>query len=272
MNNILTFDIEEWYVYNNITLNDSIRLEGYLDAFIDLFHEKKVKVTFFFLGNIARSHPMILRKVFNAGHEIGCHSDNHVWLTKLNPRQFGEDTKRAISSIESVIGEKVLSYRAPAFSITPNNRWVIEILKANGIEYDCSIFPAERDFGGFLGFESDIPSIIEYNGIVIKEFPISTTNLFSKKIAYSGGGYFRLLPYPYVKQIMKSRNYNMTYFHLRDFDKEQKRLISLRYIKNYYGINQSMDKFTKLLNDFSFTNIKNTSNDINWDKVPIIQL
>lgn len=272
MNNILTFDIEEWYVYNNISLNDSTRLEGYLDTFLDLFQEKEIKITFFILGTIARTNPNILRKIFNAGHEIGCHSDVHSWLTKFNPLQFNEDTKRAICSIESVIGDKVLSYRAPAFSITPKNKWAIEILKANGIEFDCSIFPAGRDFGGFLGFESDVPSIIEYNGIVMKEFPVGITSILGKKIAYSGGGYFRLLPYSFIKRIILSRNYNMTYFHLRDFDIEQDRKFSLRYLKKYYGLNNSTKKFNKLLNDFSFSNIKNVNNDINWSASPKIIL
>ena len=81
------------------------------------------------LGSIARSHPDIITKIANAGHEVACHSDVHKWLTDFSPNQFEEDTKRAISSIENVTGKKVKSYRAPAFSITPYNKWAFEILK-----------------------------------------------------------------------------------------------------------------------------------------------
>lgn len=274
MNNILTFDIEEWYTYKGIgsDLETSNRLEGYLDIFLDLFCAQDICATFFVLGAIARSHPHIIKKIHDAGHEIGCHSDVHRWLTEFNEAQFEEDTHRAISSIEDVIGTKVLCYRAPAFSITPQNKWALEILHKNGIEYDCSIFPAGRDFGGFAGFSADTPSIIEYAGIEMKEFPMGVTTILGKKIAYSGGGYFRLLPYSKIKSIISARDYNMTYFHLRDFDKEQSRQLTLRYFKNYYGINSAMDKFNRLLTDFEFINIAQANKIINWQSVPVIKL
>lgn len=272
MYNILTFDLEEWYTYNKLSIHESKRLESYLDIFLDLFLSQDIKVTFFVLGNIARNHPAIIRKIYEAGHEIGCHSDRHEWLTSFTPAQFDEDTYRAVSSIEDTIGNKVLGYRAPAFSITTKNKWALEILKKNGIEYDCSIFPAGRDFGGFEEFSSDIPSIIEYNGIQVKEFPMGVTSLLGKKIAYSGGGYFRLLPYSFIKKIMTSKEYNMTYFHLRDFDKEQQRDISLRYFKNYIGINSAMDKFNRLITDFSFINVSQANSEIKWEDSPIIRI
>jgi len=274
MTNILTFDIEEWYTYRDITTdgNTAKRLEDYLDCILDLFCAQDVNATFFVLGAVARSNPHILRKIVKAGHEIGCHSDKHNWLTEFNEAQFEEDTHRAISSIEDVTGEKILGYRAPAFSITPKNKWTLEILKKFGIEYDCSIFPAGRDFGGFAEFTTDVPSIINYNGIEIKEFPMGIATIMGKKIAYSGGGYFRLLPYSTIKKIMASRDYNMTYFHLRDFDTEQPRTINLRYFKNYYGINRAYNKFQKLITDFHFTNLTQANTAIDWTTVPIIKI
>ncbi len=274
MYNILSFDIEEWFVYRSLLgdFSSDNRLEKYLDIILHTLSNHNINATFFVLGAIARSHPYIVRKIFNAGHEIGCHSDVHKWITDLNESQFEADTNRAISSIEDVIGSKVLGYRAPAFSITSQNKWAFEILKKYGIEYDCSIFPAERDFGGFENFQIDTPAIIEYNGMQIKEFPIGITEIFWKKIAYSGGGYFRLLPYERIKKIISSREYNMTYFHLRDFDKEQTRRISTRYFKEYYGIGSSMIKFQQLINDFSFMNIAQANTSTNWDIVSSIKI
>lgn len=272
--NILTIDLEEWYVYSTI-LGDkesNKRLENYLDIFLNLFAEHNLHATFFVLGAIARSHPCIIRKIVSAGQEIGCHSDVHSWLTEFNESQFEEDTNRAISSIENVTGVKVLGYRAPAFSITPQNKWALEILKKFGIEYDCSIFPAGRDFGGFADFTADVPSIINNNSIEIKEFPVGIASIFGKKIAYSGGGYFRLLPYSTIKKIISSRDYNMTYFHLRDFDKEQPRKLNLRYFKNYYGINSAMQKLQKLITEFHFMNLANANSTIDWTNVPIVKI
>jgi len=272
--NILSIDLEEWFTYKYLSEDKKSqkRLEEYLDVILGLIEIEEIKATFFVLGSIARTHPSIIEKIANCGHEIGCHSDVHKWLTDFSPNQFEEDTKRAISSIENVTGKKVKSYRAPAFSITPSNKWAFEILKQYGIEYDCSIFPAGRDFGGFDNYEKDVPSIVSYNGIEMKELPMGIATILNKKIAYSGGGYFRLLPYSTIKKIISSRDYNMTYFHLRDFDVQQKRKMNLRYFKNYYGINGSMDKFKILINDFEFINVENAARIIDWDTVPVVEI
>lgn len=111
---------------------------------------------------------------------------------------------------------------------------------------------------GFAGFSADTPSMIEYAGIEMKEFPVGDT--------------FRLLPYSKIKSIISARDYNMTYFHLRDFDKEQSRQLTLRYFKNYYGINSAMDKFNRLLTDFEFINIAQANEEIYWPTVPVIKL
>lgn len=274
MINILSFDIEEWYTYENLSADkDSMkRLEEYLDLVLLFLAEKRIIATFFVLGSIARSHPNILLKIAYAGHEIACHSDVHNWITNFSEKQFEEDTKKAISSIEEVVGKKVLSYRAPAFSITPSNKWAFNILHKYGIKYDCSIFPADRDFGGFVSFDKDFPSIIHYNGINMKELPMGIATVFRKKIAYSGGGYFRLLPYSMIKKIISSRDYNMTYFHLRDFDLNQKKKINLRYFKNYYGIKGNLVKFKNLITDFMFINVENAATIIEWESVPVVEL
>ncbi len=64
----------------------------------------------------------------------------------------------------------------------------------------------------------------------------------------------------------------MTYFHLKDFDKEQSRTLNLRYFKNYYGINGSWNKFLNLLNDFEFVNIAEAVKEIKWDTVPVVRI
>ena len=70
----------------------------------------------------------------------------------MTRQEFAEDTRIAIGEIENLIGRKVKSFRAPAFSIGKNNDWAFDVLAENGIEYDCSIFPANRDLGGISSF------------------------------------------------------------------------------------------------------------------------
>jgi hypothetical protein len=176
----------------------------------------------------------------------------------------------ALDSIENVIGQKVVSFRAPAFTISEDATWAFEVLAKNGIENDCSIFPTTRTFGGFPSFGEATPTLIKYKDFLIKEFPISTGTVLGKQVVFGGGGYFRLFPYWLIKRLMNQLDYNITYLHMRDFDYEQPRfkyLSAPRYFKSYYGIRQAYSKFEKMLNDFKWINVEQAVRQIDYNHI-----
>lgn len=278
--NILTFDIEEWFHYDaksDVALWDNyeVRIFDSLDRILNALEKRSQKATFFCMGWIARKHPKLLLQIKNAGHEIGCHSDMHKFITDLSIIEFRKDTEMAINSIEDVINDKIKMYRAPAFSITERNTWAFDVLIENGIEIDCSIFPASHDYGGYKSFGSTKPSIIKTNGNLIKEFPMSTGFLMGKPLVYSGGGFFRLYPYWVIKKLILSNDYVMTYFHPRDFDVRQpvlRHLPVIRLFKSYYGLYGAFSKFSKLLDEFNFVSVLEASHSIDWENVRIVNL
>lgn len=272
--NILTFDTEEWYNYAQMGgkgnfLPDVDKVQNDL---LDKLNAHNIKATFFVLGVVARNYPYVVKNIIDRGHDIGCHSDIHSKLWQLNPKQLREDTRCAIDSIEQVSGKKVTEYRAPAFSIGKENKWALEILAENGITTDCSIFPGARAFGGFPEFTEARPCIIHYNGIQIMELPISLRPVFGKQLAYTGGGYFRMIPYSFIKKWVSESEYNMMYMHVHDFNGNQKRVLQARYIQSYYGNKTSMNKLEKLLSDFDFINVKEAVEKIDWSNVQKIKL
>ena len=278
--NILTFDIEEWYHFDTFStedmwLNYPPRINLYLPRVLDLLDEKGIKSTFFCLGWIARTYPDVLKEIQKRGHEIACHTDKHLFVKDMTPEEFDADLSLALSSIENVTGEKVKAFRAPAFTITETCKWAFEVLNAHGIECDCSIFPTTRSFGGFPSFGEANPSVIEYNGIQMKEFPINTARILGKELVYCGGGYFRLFPYWLIKHYLKKADYAITYLHMRDFDYEQPRfdyLSLMRKFKSYYGLKSSFDKFVKMLNDFEWVGVKEAVDKIDWKTVKVVKL
>lgn len=273
--NILTFDTEEWFNYAQMNgkkgnfLPDVDRVQNEL---LDKLDEHNIKATFFVLGVVAREHPYVVKNIEARGHDIGCHSDVHEKLWQFSPAQLKDDTRKAIDSIEQLIGKKIIEYRAPAFSIGKENVWALEVLAENGITTDCSIFPGARDFGGFPEFTEAAPCMVSHNGIELKELPISLANVAGKKLAYSGGGYFRMLPYWFVKKLVREHDYNMMYMHVHDFNGKQKRIISARYVKNYYGNRTSMKKLERLLSDFSFNNVQSAVDVIDWNTCKKIEV
>ena len=290
--NILTFDIEEWYTEK--THRDRkekyVEYDSYLDQILGLLDKRKMTATFFCVGEMGRLFPEVIRKIQAQGHEIGCHSNTHPWLNKISESECREDTHRAIDSLEQCIGQKIISYRAPAFSIGEKNKWAFEILAENGIERDASVFPAARDFGGFPGFGKQTPVWIAYQGIKIKEFPICMTKLFGKDMAYSGGGYFRFFPLSFVENRMKADDYSMCYFHIRDLIPDKGKIISkkayeayfkepgtikaryVRYFKSNIGKKGAFEKMFRLIKDMDFIGIELADKQIEWDNVSVVNL
>lgn len=291
--NILTFDIEEWYLekmYFGDHAEKYKEFDRYLGEILDALDERNIKGTFFCVGGLGREFPDVVKRIAERGHDVGCHSDVHTWLNKMTPEECLADTRKAVDTLELVIGKKVKSYRAPAFSIGASNKWALEVLAECGIERDASVFPAARDFGGFAEFSQKTPAIIRYNSIELKEFPICTTNLMGKEIAYSGGGYFRFFPLWYVKNQMASADYSMTYFHIGDLVPEKGGVMSkqkyeeyfkepgtlkaryLRYIKTNLGKAAALTKLMDLIQSTDFINIEQAAQLLDFGKLPIVEL
>ena len=281
--NILTFDIEEWF---HILDNDSTktekewsnyeyRLDANMDRIFELLERKNQKATFFCLGWVAREFPHILKKIDEMGFEIATHSDTHQLAYEQSKDEFKTDLESSIKSIEDTIGKKVSIYRAPGFSIKEENKWVFEELAKHGIEIDCSIFPAARSHGGFASFGHAEPSIIEIGGIKLKEFPINLFKFGNKNLIFSGGGYFRIFPYPMIKYMMKRSDYVMTYFHPRDFDPDQpiiEELSAARKFKSYVGLSSAFGKLERMIDDFEFVDVNQANQITQWEKVKIVKL
>lgn len=291
--NILTFDTEEWFLEKAYFGNSSEKYQiydRYLKSILDLLDEQQLKATFFCVGGLAIQFPEIVRAISDKGHEIGCHSNAHLWLSTFDRKGLTEDTRIAIKSLEDVSGQKVISYRAPAFSIGEKNKWAIEVLAECGIERDTSIFPAARDFGGFQSFSSNEPCLINVNNITLKEFPIQLTSVAGKQVAYSGGGFFRFFPLSFVKSKMNSNNYNMVYFHIGDIMFKPLVLRSKEFYESYYkepgtlknrvirmiktslGTRHAFDKMCTLVRTLEFVNVKQADELIDWNIAPVIEL
>ena len=276
--NILTFDIEEWFhiLDNPLTKYEKnwnsleSRIYEGMDVIFDILKQSNMSATFFVVGWVAEKYPEIIKKISNKGFEIASHTHMHQLVYEQDKKTFFRDVERSIKTLEDISGQKVISFRAPGFSITENNLWAFEALYNLGIKNDCSLFPARRSHGGFSSHISSEPFIIEYNNIKLREFPINTFNMFGFPIVFSGGGYFRLIPYNFIKYFSNNSDYIMTYFHPRDFDTGQPMipgLSSIRRFKSYVGIKKCKSKLNKWLTEFNFIDLKKAVEIIDWNNV-----
>lgn len=290
---IITFDIEEWAVaksegYGSVKLY--AEFDHFLGKILDTLDASGIKGTFFCTGLMGESFPQVVRLIQSRGHEIGCHSHLHTWMNKLTETEAREDTHKSVEALEQCIGQKVFCYRAPAFSVGENNKWLFEILAENGITHDASVYPTTRNFGGFPNFGAKVPCYIEQGGVRLKEFPMCMATVFGKDMAYSGGGYFRFFPLWFVKNCMAKAEYSICYFHIGDLLPETSGVPTkeyyeayykepgtwknrhMRYIKTNIGKKSAFGKLQKLIKATDFINIEQADRMINWDGVPSIIL
>ena len=291
--NILTFDVEEWALakaggYGTEELY--AKYEDCLDKILELLERQNIKATFFCTGALAKDFPHIVQKIDCAGYEVGCHSYSHSWLNKMSFQQCNEDISSAVKALEDCLGKKVTSFRAPAFSIGEENVWVFDVLAENGITTDSSIFPARRDFGGFPSFNAKTPCLISHNGVNIKEYPIGLAKIFGRDVAYSGGGYFRLLPLSFINNNINNAEYSICYFHIsdliseistvhsrqeyEDYFKEKGTLLNRykRHFKSNVGKKRSWNKFESLIEEHNFINIVRAGDIVDWTKAIVVNL
>jgi len=281
--NILTFDVEEWF---HILDNESTktvdnwddfpsRIHTNMEKIFELLEASETKASFFVLGWVAEKHPEIVREIKKRGYEIGSHTTFHQLVYNQSRSDFFQDVDRSIKTLEDISGDKVRMFRAPGFSITEKNKWAFEVLYELGIKIDSSVFPAGRAHGGLPSYSEAKPSLLCYNGISLKELPINTHKILNKPFIFSGGGYFRLLPYKLIKKFSKDSDYIMSYFHPRDFDNEQPVITDLslqRKFKSYVGLKHAENKLKKWLFDFNFVDVYEAESQIDWNKVNKIYL
>ena len=268
--NILTVDLEEWFVVEN--LRDVIdveqwselprRLEQNTHELLSLFDDFHVRATFFVLGWVAEHYPQVIREISIAGHEIACHSYYHRKVDSLSREEFKKDTEKAINAIVKAIGNVPFGYRAPSWSISSKNLWALEVLSELGFIYDSSIFPIKHDIYGWPeGPRSSLKIDLE-NGKNIYELPATTFRIMGKNVPVGGGGYFRHSPYWYSKKVIEKLNQQnqpaVFYVHPWEIDPELPLLEGLTTIQKFRTYSSTAilrHKINKLLNDFTFTTI-----------------
>jgi polysaccharide deacetylase family protein (PEP-CTERM system associated) len=211
--NALTVDVEDYYQVESfaevVSRRDWTRWESRVERntyhLLDMFARHNARGTFFILGWIADRHPQLAREILNAGHEIACHSYDHQLILNQNPEAFRADVRRAKLLLEDITGVPVEGYRAPTYSIMEQTLWAIEILVEEGFHYDSSIFPVHHDRYGIPGAKR-FPYVIDCPAGEIVEFPPSTTRVGGQNLPMTGGGYFRLLPYPVFRWGLRQVN------------------------------------------------------------------
>jgi polysaccharide deacetylase family protein (PEP-CTERM system associated) len=231
-------------------------IEKNTQAALTVLSESAVSATFFFVGRIAREIPHLVREVAGAGHEIACHSYEHLRCVGIPRDEFKQQLRSAKNRLEDVSGKQVCGFRAPEFSITQASLWVLDVLKEIGFAYDSSIYPiAMHDVYGM----KDAKPVVHIlrNGLI--EWPLASIEFLGVRFPFGGGGYFRLYPLSLTELCISSVNRQqqpcMFYIHPYELGPIVPRVTNIspyRRFRHYFHCAAGQSRLQCLLQAFSF--------------------
>lgn len=83
------------------------------DRLLDILARYGVKATFFLAGNWVEEYPEYVRKIAEAGHEVGNHSYAHGHMASMSEYQIRQDLERNGQMIERLTGTRPVLFRPP---------------------------------------------------------------------------------------------------------------------------------------------------------------
>ncbi|MCX5889021.1 MAG: DUF3473 domain-containing protein [Deltaproteobacteria bacterium] len=198
----ITIDVEDWAQSTfDLSLPITQRAADNTQRLLGILEELGIHTTMFVLGKFAEKFPKLVQEIHRLGHEVGNHGYGHVPIFRQTRREFKEDIVRSKDMLEQMIGQQILGYRAPDFSITKQSLWALEVLAETGIKYDSSIFPVLRPHYGIPDWPNHPVRVKLAHDLLITEFPLAALDLLGKRWPIGGGGYHRLVPGFIMRQL-----------------------------------------------------------------------
>lgn len=272
MINAISVDVEDWIqstVDANLPLTE--RFQHSTRKVLAAFARHNVRGTFFVLGLAAEKAPDVVREIQQAGHDVQSHGYGHRLVHTLTPEQFRADLERSKKLLEDLLGQPVTGYRAPAFTITLENLWALDVLVECGFKYDSSVFPLRTSRYGIDGAPR-FPHILRTpSGYELFELPVASWEVFGRRVPVGGGGYFRLFPYAAlrrgVRQINAAGQPATIYMHPYEYDPVEFRELGhpipfKTRLHQGLGRRAFPGKVDRLLAEFPFGSIQDVINNL----------
>lgn len=159
-----------------------------IDSILEILKNNNVHITFFVVGNWIDKYPEAVKKIYEAGHEIGSHSNTHPHVNNLSSEKNLEEINLSVNKIEKITGKKTNLYRTPYGEY---NDTVIKTAQENGyftIQWNIDTL----DYNGLTGEEmwnrikgklSNGSIILSHNGT---EHTADSLDMIIKNIKKSG--------------------------------------------------------------------------------------
>jgi peptidoglycan-N-acetylglucosamine deacetylase len=151
---LITNDVETTSILNHKLRDETANfvLSQGMPRLLDLYDKYNVKATFFYTGYIAKLKPEVVKMAYERGHEVASHGLSHIVENAFDVMPLEKQIRHLKTSkdiIEDIIGDQIISFRAPAARVQQNTAIA---LAETGFCVDSSVAPQRMDmfmsFGG----------------------------------------------------------------------------------------------------------------------------
>src|SRR5262250_1781578 len=87
----------------------------YTTPILETLASECVKATFFMVGQMARAYPSMVRRVYDEGHTIANHTQNHP-IRKMSADQAAREIEEGFASLRNAFGTRVCCARSRSSS------------------------------------------------------------------------------------------------------------------------------------------------------------
>lgn len=136
-----------------------------IDLILKTLEENNTKITFFMVGDWIDKYPEAVKKIYEAGHEIGSHSNTHPHVNNLSAEKNLEEINLSVEKIKKITDQTTNLYRAPYGEY---NDTVIQTAQENGF-YTIQWNLDTLDYEGLTGDEmwNKIKNKLENGSIIL---------------------------------------------------------------------------------------------------------
>jgi polysaccharide deacetylase family protein (PEP-CTERM system associated) len=212
----VTFDLED----NRQSPEQEPRFVAMSHRFLEFIEQRGIRATVFIVGEIARSHAELVRRVAQGGHEVALHGLRHVALGDVGRERLRHELTEGRELLEDAAQVQVEGFRAPIFSLTPSTEWAVEQIAAAGLKYSSSVLPAANPLHGWPGAPQR--PCRWPNGMV--ELPCPVGGVGRLQVPFLGGIYLRYVPAPLARRFLARLDeaaVRWSYTHPYDVDPDE---------------------------------------------------
>jgi peptidoglycan/xylan/chitin deacetylase (PgdA/CDA1 family) len=106
------------------------------EGVLDVLSKHKVYATFFLIGEHAEKNPELVKKIYNAGHELGNHTYSHALLIFRTPSFVHDQIEKTDKIIRNCGYEKEIYFRSPHGMKLLADAWELSQMNRTNILFD----------------------------------------------------------------------------------------------------------------------------------------